>query len=256
MIIRLHVDRPLHEDAVAALTADQAHYLRNVMRRKEGDQLQLFNARDGEFLARLTVLGKKAGQALVCEQIRTAEPGPDLWLLFAPVKRGPVELIAQKATELGVSVLTPVLTDRGNVARINNERLVSIVTEAAEQCERLSVPAVNEVTKLDTALRDWPQGRSLIFCDEAGDDVDVQWGGVEGRAKPMLEALKGQKVAAKKAAILIGPEGGFSPDERAALRALPFVIPVTLGPRILRADTAAIAAITLWQAACGDFQKR
>ena len=253
-MIRLHIDQPLRSDALVTFSDGQAHYLRNVMRRQEDDELRVFNAIDGEFVATIIKLGKKGGEAALGEQTRTPKPEPDLWLLFAPVKRGPVEVIAQKATELGVSMLAPVLTERANAARLNLDRLTAITVEAAEQCERLSVPEVRGAAKLGKILNDWPETRVLIYCDEAGDDPGQQWGGREGRALPMLEALADTK--ADKAALLIGPEGGFSPDERAMLREKPFVIPVTLGPRILRADTAAIAAVTLWQASQGDFRRR
>ncbi len=254
MTPRLHVNVDLTEGATAALNDQHAHYLRNVLRRGEGDGLLLFNSHDGEFAATITALGKKGGQALVGARTRAPVEEPDLWLLFAPLKRGPVDMIAQKATELGVAVLQPVETARTNAGRVNIERLAAIATEAAEQCERLSVPELRVPAKLGTLLENWPESRALIFCDEAGDDENAAWGGPSGRAAPILEALSSPR--GDKAAILIGPEGGFSPEERADLRSRKFIIPVTLGPRILRADTAAIAAVTLWQAARGDLRRR
>ncbi|MEL7490522.1 MAG: 16S rRNA (uracil(1498)-N(3))-methyltransferase [Pseudomonadota bacterium] len=256
MTIRLHLNQQLGDGAEASLSAEQVHYLRTVMRRQEGDALLVFNARDGEYAAVINSLSKKTGLVTLGARTRVAESEPDLWLLFAPIKRGPVDIIAQKATELGVSVLAPVSTERTNAGRVNTERLSAIATEAAEQCDRLSVPEVRTLQKLEKALADWPHDRLLIFCDEAGENEDDAWGGREGRAAPMLEVLRTRENAAESAAILIGPEGGFSREERALLRAKPYVAPVTLGPRILRADTAAIAAVTLWQAACGDFRKQ
>lgn len=259
-LIRLYVEQSLTSGVAAELSDGQAHYLRNVMRREEGDALRLFNAVNGEFDATIIKLGKKGGVAMVGTCQRQAEVTPDLWLLFAPVKRGPTELIVQKATELGVSVMMPVQTERTNGARLNLDRLSAIAIEAAEQCERLSVPSIHPLQKLDRVLSEWPKDRSLIFCDEAGDNPNEKWGGENGRAQPALAALSsdvmakagGQKEAS--AGIVIGPEGGFTSVERAQLRAHPHVTPITLGPRILRADTAAIAAITLWQAALGDFR--
>ncbi|MEQ8177311.1 MAG: 16S rRNA (uracil(1498)-N(3))-methyltransferase [Amphiplicatus sp.] len=253
MTLRLHIDAPLAEGAAAPLSPEQAHYLRNVMRREVGEALLVFNARDGEFEAAIAALGKKGAVAAVGARRRAPEPEPDLWLLIAPVKRGPLETIVQKATELGVSRLVPVLTARTNAQRIKDERLAAIATEAAEQCGRLSVPPVDMAQPLTGLLDQWQAGRRLLFCDEAGDDPAEEWGGRQGRAAPALEALANEKPGPW--AILIGPEGGFSPDERARLRGLDFISPVTLGPRILRADTAAIAALTLWQAALGDLKR-
>lgn len=253
--IRLYVDVPLAEGGTAPLDDGQSHYLRDVMRRKEGHEVAVFNARDGEFVATITQLGKKKGEARLGARRRALEKEPDLWLLFAPVKRAPLDYIVQKATELGAARLVPVATERAVVARINEERLSAIATEAAEQCGRLSVPIVAPLEKLDAALDVWPAGRQLIFCDESGDDPDAEWGGRGGRAAPALESLRPFDGDPGPWAVLIGPEGGFSPRERARLRALEFVIPITLGPRILRADTAAVAALALWQAALGDWRR-
>lgn len=249
---RLYLDAPLCEGASAPLSAAQAHYLKNVMRRGEGDALLVCNGRDGEFEAAIETLGKKAGAVKLGARRRAPQAEPDLWLLFAPVKRDAVDLMAQKATELGAARLVPVITERTNAARVNVERLAAIAIEAAEQCGRLAPPQIAEPQKLARLLDDWPVDRRLIYCDEAGDDPAAEWGGREGRAAPLLDALAG--AAAAKWAILIGPEGGFTQAERARLRRLDFVTPVTLGPRILRADTAALAAIALWQAARGDLR--
>ncbi len=255
MIPRLYIDGPLKEGAAAPLSAAQAHYLKNVLRREAGDDVLLFNGRDGECAAKIIEVKKKGGAALAKTQTRTQETQPDLHLLFAPVKRGPLETIVQKATELGAARLSPIVTERTVAPKINIERLRAIAVEAAEQCGRLTVPSVDEPIKLAAALDTWASDRRLVYCDEAGDDEKKQWGGRQGRAAPMLETLKSLNSNADKWAILIGPEGGFAPAERAALRARAFVVPVTLGPLILRADTAAIAALALWQAALGDWRR-
>ena len=252
-IPRLYIDPPLAEGALAALTAEQAHYLKNVLRRAPGDAVRVFNGHSGEFAATIGELGKKGGAVALGAQLRRPEAGTGVWLLVAPVKRGPLEAIVQKATELGVGRILPALTERSNAQKVNEQRLGAIALEAAEQCGRLTIPSVEPARQLPTLLERWPQERRLVFCDEGGDDPGAEWGGPSGRALPLLEALAGG--AAGPWAILIGPEGGFSPSERALLRALPFVSPVTLGPRILRADTAAIAALALWQAALGDLKR-
>ncbi|MFZ5617824.1 MAG: 16S rRNA (uracil(1498)-N(3))-methyltransferase [Pseudomonadota bacterium] len=254
MIPRLYHEGRLATGTAAALTQAQAHYLRNVLRREEGAEISLFNARDGEFAARLGEIGKKSALAAIEALTRRPEAEPDIELLISPVKRAAMELIVQKGTELGASAFVPVLTDRTNAERLRTDRLQAIALEAAEQCGRLSVPPVREPVRLAETLLHWDQRRILIFCDEAGDDPSKEWGGRQGRAAPLLEAVAAR--AASPASIVIGPEGGFTPEERAWLRALPFVAPVTLGPRILRADTAAIVSLALWQAACGDLARR
>lgn len=253
MIPRLYVDVDLETGAAAPLSDVQAHYLKNVLRRSAGDKIRLFNGRDGEFAGEIAELKKKSGLVVVKEQTRQQEAEPDLTLFFAPVKRGPLETIVQKATEIGVAQLRPVITERTVAPKLNIERLQAIAIEAAEQSGRLTVPSVNEPIKFVQLLNGWSADRALLFCDEAGDDESEEWGGQEGRAKPVLEALKGADSKAHKWAILTGPEGGFSAEERKTLRAAPFVIAATLGPRILRADTAVISALTLWQAALGDW---
>ena len=250
---RLHVDASLVEGAELALEPAQAHYLVNVMRRAAGDPVRLFNARDGEFDSVLDTASKKTVTVRVGGLIRKSEPSSDLWLLFAPVKRDAVDLIVQKATELGVSALWPVSTERTNAARVNLDRLQAIATEAAEQSGRLSVPEVKSFAPLGDALVSWPQERILIFCDEAGDDPNAEWGGVIGRAPSLPEVLA--HLSRGPQAVLIGPEGGFSPEERKRLRGSPFVRAAGLGPRILRADTAAAAALTLVQGLAGDWRR-
>ncbi|MBU4434815.1 MAG: 16S rRNA (uracil(1498)-N(3))-methyltransferase, partial [Alphaproteobacteria bacterium] len=213
--------------------------LTSVMRQAIGAQVLLFNGRDGEWRATLTETGKRGSLLKVDDQARPMSLGPDLDLVVALVKRGRIETIVEKAAELGVRRVRLAVTRRTNVDFVKLGRLDAIAMEAAEQTGRLDVPTVEDPEKLAEILDGWDPARKLVFCDEAGD------------ARPALDALAGSQ---GPAAILIGPEGGFSPEERERLRALPFVIPVSLGPRILRADTAAIAALTLWQAAAGDWR--
>jgi len=233
--LRLYVNAPLSAGVVVAASDGQAHYLLHVMRAKTGQRILLFNGRDGEWLAEIAAT--KRSVTLSCLKQTQAQAGvPDLWLLFAPVKKTPADYLVQKATELGASKLQPVLTRRTIVTRINPERLLSNAVEAAEQSGRLCVPQIGEAVPLDKILSAWPKERKIYFCDEGGD------------AKPLAE-VGGNAPAA----ILTGPEGGFDPAERDSLRALSFVTPVTLGPRILRADTAALAALAIWQSVKGDW---
>lgn len=249
---RLYVTQNLAAGQAIALPKEDAHYLVNVMRRGEGDTVRLFNGRDGEWRARLVEASRKTAVLEPVEQTREQIGVPDLWLLFAPVKRQKTDLIVEKATELGVSRIAPVITARTQSDRIKPERLQLIAKEAAEQTERLDLPEIAELEKLDRVLDGWDASRKLIFCDEAGDDTDQPWGGARGRGQPMSAALS--DVAQGPAAVLIGPEGGFSEAERQRLRDHDAVIPVTLGPRILRAETAAVAALVLWQSLQGDWR--
>lgn len=241
---RLWVDSPLTADAELALNSADSHYVTNVMRLRAGDALALFNGKDGEWLGKITTAGKRAVGLTLGEQLRVQQSEPDLWLAFAPVKRARIDFIAQKATELGVSRLLPVKTERTNVSRVNAARLQANVKAAAEQCERLMVPEVCETQSLAELIADWPAGRRLMFCDETlsgGPALEVlQQAAREGDAGPW--------------AVLTGPEGGFSEREHELLRAQDYALAVTLGPRLLRADTAALAALTLWQAALGDWR--
>ncbi len=249
---RLYSPSELAEGAIVELGAAQTHHLRNVLRREAGADFIVFNERDGEFTGALDAISKGRATARVGARLRTPQFEPDLWLLFAPIKRDAVDFMVEKATELGVAAFLPAITERTVVARVNVERLAANAVAAAEQSGRLSVPSVREPTKLADILADWPVERRLLYCDEAGDDPHAAWGGRQGRAPPALDVLRNS--TSGPWAILIGPEGGFTEGERARLRASAFVTPITLGPRILRADTAAIAAITLWQAALGDFR--
>lgn len=238
-MIRLYVPHDLAPGAELALDPGQSRYLAAVMRQAVGDELLLFNGRDGEWRSAVTAVTKRAVAVRAQALSRPQAAAPDLDLVIALVKRGRLETIVEKAAELGARRVRPVVTERTNADRARVERLTAIATEAAEQTGRLDVPEVLEPVKLEKLIAGWDPGRRLLFCDEAGD------------ARPILEALKDQP--AGPWAILIGPEGGFSPKERERLRALPYATPASLGPRILRADTAAISALTLWQAALGDW---
>jgi 16S rRNA (uracil1498-N3)-methyltransferase len=244
-MIRLFVPEDLAAARPVTLSMAQAHYLRDVMRRRSGDEVAVFNGRDGEWLATLGALERKAATAIPRTLSRAQAPGADLELVVALVKRARLETIIEKAAELGVRRVRLAITRLTQAERTNVERLTAIATEAAEQTGRLDVPEIVAPAKLDAILKSWPPDRALIFCDEAGD------------AQPMLDAV-GASLAGRRAstpgAVLIGPEGGFTAEERASIRTLASVIPVSLGPRILRADTAAIAALSLWQAALGDWR--
>ena len=249
---RLYLETPLAAGRPVPLAREDAHYVVNVMRRGPGDTLRLFNGSDGEWSARIVEASRKGAIVEPVEQTRAQAGVPDLWLVFAPVKRQKTDLIVEKATELGVAEIHPVTTARTQSDRIKFERFQAIAKEAAEQTERLDLPVIADLAKLDRVLDGWDPARTLIYCDEAGDETDAPWGGARGRGKPMQAALA--EAGGGPSAILIGPEGGFSPEERDRLRSLDFVLPVTLGPRILRAETAAISALTLWQSSCGDWR--
>jgi len=236
--IRLYVDHPLAQGQSVPLSRDQAHYLFGVMRLGTGDTLALFNGRDGEFRASVAEAGKRGGVLLIDAQTRPLQMPPDLWLFFAPIKKARTDFIVEKATEMGAARILPVQTQFTNSERIRRDRLQQHAIEAAEQCGGTYVPQVADLQKLDKVLASWPADRRLIFCDE-----------VLVGARETLGAVD----TGGKWAILIGPEGGFSETERARLTALPFVTRISLGPRILRADTAAVAAMTLWQSTLGDW---
>lgn len=249
---RLWVDCALTADAELALNPADSHYVTTVMRLRAGDALALFNGQDGEWLGKITSAGKRTVGLILSEQLRVQQPEPDLWLAFAPVKRARIDFIAQKATELGVSRLLPVMTERTNVSRVNVTRLQLNAKEAAEQCERLVIPQVSETQSLAELISAWPTGRRLMFCDETLSG---------GPALDVLQQAAGDDGAASDNAfdpgpwaVLTGPEGGFSDQEHELLRAQDYALAVTLGPRLLRADTAALAALTLWQASLGDWR--
>ncbi|VDC33010.1 16S rRNA (uracil(1498)-N(3))-methyltransferase [Pseudogemmobacter humi] len=236
--VRLHVDQPLGAGQAVAVPEGAANYLFAVMRLGPGAGVFLFNGRDGEWLAEVAEAGKRRGVLVCREQTRVQEAPPDLWLLFSPVKKERTAFIVEKAVELGVARILPVSTRRTNAERLREDKARAHATEAAEQCGATYVPEVADLQPLDRLLASWPEGRRLYWADEARAGADAAWPGARG----------------EPAAILIGPEGGFTPEERARLDGLPFVTPVALGPRILRAETAALAALTLWQARFGDWR--
>jgi len=235
--VRLYVDQPLGKGQTVSLTKEQAHYLFGVMRLTAGAVLSLFNGRDGEWNAEVAEAGKKGGSLACTEQTRPLQMPPDLWLLFAPIKKERTDFIVEKAVELGARRIVPVQTEYTNSGRVKQDRLQVHAVEAAEQCGGTYVPEVAEMERLGRLLDKWLGDRRLMFCDET----------MLGAATALAGETGGPW------AILIGPEGGFSEAERTRLKALPSALSVSLGPRILRADTAAVAALTLWQSALGDW---
>ncbi len=230
---RLFVDTVLSPGQTLHVEGGQAHYLISVMRMKQGAPIKLFDNQTGEWLAEVSAVAKRDVSLTVTAHLRPREPVPDLWLLAAPIKKARIDLVAEKACELGVALYRPVITRRTIVERMKLDRLRAHMVEAAEQCGRTALPIFAEPMKLTALLADWPQNRALYFADEHG-------------GAPF-------RPSAGPAAILIGPEGGFDTEERAAIRALPQSIPISLGPRILRAETASFAAISIWMNAAGDW---
>jgi 16S rRNA (uracil1498-N3)-methyltransferase len=237
---RLFLDADLAAGAQVVATSDQVNYLKNVLRLGDGSSILVFNGRDGEWFARLAVSGKRSLSLEVQERVREQQGGPDLHYLFAPLKRARLDYMVQKATEMGVARLSPVLTRHTVAERVNTERMKANVIEAAEQCGVLRVPAVDEPKKLPSVLETWDARRTLIYCDEGAP-----------LASP-IEVLGG--VAPGPLAVLIGPEGGFAEEERALILRQPFARAISLGPRIMRADTAAVAALALVNAVLGDWR--
>ena len=250
MIPRLYVTADLAPGVEIAAEERAQHYLRNVMRRSVGDPVVLFNGRDGEFAAEIARLDKRAATLRIAARRRAQDGVPDLWLCFAPLKKDAVDFLIEKGTELGVAVFQPVVTRRTIAARLNLDRLAANAVEAAEQTERLSVPEIRPAVAFEALLQSWPRERRMILCAEAGP------------AQPIADALTGltggpTNVSQSNAwSIFCGPEGGFHVSELDRLRDLPFVTPVGLGPRILRADTAAVAALAVFQSILGDGRKR
>jgi 16S rRNA (uracil1498-N3)-methyltransferase len=236
---RLFVDADLASDASVELAAGQAHHLRSVLRLESGATVALFNGRDGEWRGRIDAVGKGRCSIAVEARLRPQVAEPDLWLVFAPVKRARIDFVAEKATELGVAALLPVITERTVVDRVNTERLRANAIEAAEQTERLTVPDVREPERLMKLLDAWNPARQIILCDETGT------------APPLVEVAL-RLPPGGPVAVLVGPEGGFAPGELDALRKLAFVSAASLGPRVLRAETAALAALAVVQALTGD----
>lgn len=237
--IRLYVEQPLAADQTVVLSRDAAHYLFNVMRLREGAAVALFNGRDGEWAASVITAGKRDGVLHCIAQTAPQRPQADIWLAFGPLKKARTDFLVEKAVELGVARICPVQTAFTNTERVRRERLHAHAVEAAEQCGATSVPEVADLLKLGAFLDDWPSGRTLYVADEAAA------GPTDAAARFPIGG---------PAAILIGPEGGFAPEERRMLKARSFVRPIALGPRILRAETAALAALTLWQATWGDWR--
>ena len=234
---RLFVETPLSMGLTLRIDGGQAHYLIAVMRLKQGAPVKLFDNQSGEWLAEVSAVGKRDLTLSVTTHLRALEPVPDLWLLAAPIKKARIDMVAEKACELGVALYRPIITRRTIVERLNLDRLRARMVEAAEQCGRTALPILAEPVKLAYLLKDWPSDRHLFFADENGGD-------------PFADAARAHP---GPAAILIGPEGGFDPTEREDIRALPQAIPISLGPRILRAETAAMAAISIWMSVAGDW---
>lgn len=236
---RLYLDAPLVPGGMVPLGKDQAHYLLAVLRLGDGAEVLVFNGRDGEFTATLRPQGKKSAALEIGAQTREQPPQSRLDFLFAPLKVGRLEYLVQKATEMGVRTITPVFTDHTQLHKVNAERLAANILEAAEQCGNLAIPKLGAAVRLETLLGTWDPARRIIFCNEsqAGNNPREILSGVQER----------------DLALLVGPEGGFSERERDMLTTLPFVTPIPLGPRILRADTAAVAALTAVQMTIGDW---
>jgi 16S rRNA (uracil1498-N3)-methyltransferase len=231
--IRLYVTEPLAAGESVQASASQAHYLATVMRRSAGDMVRVFNGRDGEFSGRIEALRRDRAGLRIEQQLRAQAEEPDVWLLFALLKRDATDLVVRAATELGVADLYPVITERSNTHRMNAERLGAIAIEAAEQCERLTIPRLHPLLLMSARLADWPSNRRLFATLERSDAPRLPHAVEVPQSGP--------------AALLVGPEGGFAPAELDVLRAHPFVTAVSLGPRILRAETACIAGLALLQ---------
>lgn len=237
---RLHVETPLSEGAEFALSPEQGHYLVHVLRQGSGDTVALFNGKDGEWLAYLTTVTKKSVHVRLARLTADVQAPPDIDYLFAPLKHARLDYMVQKATELGARRLRPVITQRTIAERVNLDRMKANAVEAAEQCNLVFVPEVLEPLPLAKALASWDPSRHLIYCDETASVTNP------------VDALKN---IAPPAAVLVGPEGGFTTEERAHLKSLSFVTAISLGPRIMRADTVAIAALALVQATIGDWKR-
>lgn len=234
---RLFIDSPLSQGLDVRIDTGQAHYLLSVMRIKTGAPIRLFDDRTGEWLAEVSIIGKRDLILTIVGKLRERDAVPDLWLLAAPIKKARIDWVAEKACELGIARYQPVITRRTVIERLNLDRLRAHMIEAAEQCGRTALPFVAEPEKLAVILKSFDAGRRLFFADEAG-------------GMPMLEAVK---TYPGPAALLVGPEGGFDQQERDALNVMPSAIGVSLGPRILRAETAALTAISIWMSVNGDW---
>lgn len=234
---RLYINCGFKKGDMHLIEGNQGHYLVNVLRVKEDETLTIFNGFDGEWDARVVKVGKGKTTIAIGQKIEGQTSEPDLWYMYAPVKKARVDYIIQKATELGVRKIIPVVTKRTNLDRVKHEKLVANAIEAAEQSGRMTVPLIEDLISSEDILREWPADRGLLFCDEKGEALQMK------DINPDYD----------KWAILIGPEGGFSPEERDMIKNHKNAYAVTLGPRILRADTAAVSALTLWQVYFGDW---
>ena len=236
---RLFVPPPLAQGITLSVEGNQAHYLAKVMRIAPGDAVILCDDETGEWAARVVEAGKRSVVLEPVEKLREREAVPDLWLCPALLKKDRFDLVLEKATELGVAAIRPMITARCVADKLNMDRARANAIEAAEQCARTALPEIGEPVKLTALLREWPEHRTLFFADELG-------------GAPAAQAFAAHS---GPAALLVGPEGGFDDGERAAIRALPQAVPIALGPRILRGETAAIAATAVWMAACGDWTR-
>ena len=242
-LTRLFIEQPFSANRSISFSEAQAHYLKNVLRMSLGDPVHLFNGRDGEWRSVIDRMSRRRCSAALEEQVFEQKQEPNLWLIFAPVKRARIDFIAAKATELGVARILPVFTEFTDVSRVNTQRLRANAIEAAEQCGRLSVPKVNEPENLTSIIESWPGDRTLLYCDETGNGIGI--------GEYLKLAMTDSRTA--PTAFLIGPEGGFSSSELDLLEEKNNFTAIDLGPRILRADTAAIAALSCWLSVLGDW---
>jgi 16S rRNA (uracil1498-N3)-methyltransferase len=241
--IRLYVQDKLQVNKEIQIESKQYHYLTNVMRRKTNDILLIFNEIDGEFISEIINVSKKSMSIKLFQKIKEPEKKVDIWVVFAPVKKSSTDLIVQKATELGASCLIPVLTERTITRNINFKRMEEIVIEASEQCERITIPEIKPIQKLDDMIDAWKQSRKIFYGDETLRDQKEK------------EGFKKKDLCHRSGAILIGPEGGFSQNEISFLKSKEFVIPINLGPRILRSDTAVVSGLVFWHLINGDMKE-
>ncbi len=239
--LRIYIDNKLKKSELIEVSEDLSHYLCNVMRCNKGDTIKCFNSYDGEYLCQIVNIDKKKTEIKVDKELAKPQDVPDIWLLFAPLKKDKTDFVIEKAVELGVKKIFPVITSYTNTEKVRRERFLSQAKEAAEQCGRFDIPEISAEVKLSQVLGEWDNNRVLFFMDEIR------------QGKPIAEQFL--KHSSKKAAILIGPEGGFSDDERRLLNQQSYVVNVNLGPRILRAETAAAASLAIWQSLCGDWKK-
>ena len=238
--IRIYVETELAVACPCELPTGVSHYLCNVMRCKSGDVISCFNEKNGDFLSEIVKIDKKSTLIIPQKLIKKNEELSDLWLLFAPLKKDNTDFVVEKATELGVRKIIPIITQYTNSDKVKEERLISQAIEASEQCERLSVPKIEKISKLKDILNNWDNNRTIFFMNERRGQ------------KKIVDAFYENK--GKSVAVLIGPEGGFSDEEAKFIESFPFVESVSMGPRILRAETAAVSALSIWQACVGDWK--